>query len=157
MSSGGWFYSGDPSQSAKDQVRFLIGDTNIKDQLLTDAEINWALSQYNFVAYRAAIRCCESIILKFSRLADETVGQVKIMYSQKAKSYQSALITLRNRATMESAVPYAGGISVSDKQLNDQDNDRVRPDFTKHMMENHQIAPWTAQALWTFFPWGAFD
>lgn len=142
-------YSGNPGHSAKDQVRFLIGDTDKCDPLLQDGEIIWVLTQYENTPMNAAIRCCESIISKFSRMADEAVGQVKISFSQKAKSYNTTLQMLRSRLAMEGAVPYAGGISVSDKITQDMNTDRVRPDFTKLMMENYEIAPWvTSSEYW---------
>lgn len=149
-----WNYSGNPGFSAKDQVRYLIGDTIASKPLLNDAEIEWVLTQYQFTPMNAAIRCCEAIVAKFSRQADESVGQVKITFSQKAEAYRKLITDLRNRLAMEGAVPYSGGISKSDIQANDQNSNRVRPDFTKHMMENHQIAPWTTQTqywLWVNF------
>lgn len=146
-----WQYSGNPGYSAKDQVRFLIGDTDSKDPLLLDAEIVWVLSQYNNSPMNAAIRCCETIIAKFSRLADEQVGQVRIDFHQKAEAYTKMLTVLKSRLATEDAAFYAGGISVSDKQTQELNSDRVRPDFTKHMMENEQIAPWTTQNLGDLF------
>lgn len=146
-----WLYSGNPGYSAKDQVRFLIGDTDSTDPLLQDAEITWVLSQYNNAPMNAAIRCCEAIIAKFSRLANEAVGQVRIDFSQKAQAYTKMLTMLKTRLATEDASPYAGGISVSDKQAQTQNTDRVRPDFRKHMMENEQIAPWTTQSLLDLF------
>lgn len=151
---GKWSYSGNPAHSAKDQTRFLVGDTNIQDQLLSDEEIIWALSQYNNTPMNAAIRLCETIMSKFSRLADESVGQVKISFSQKVKGYERMMTTLRSRLAMEDAQPFAGGILVSQKQVEAQNTNRVRPDFTKHMMENDQIAPWvttSAYGLWLAF------
>lgn len=151
---GIWTYSGNPNYSAKDQTRFLVGDTNRRDQLLSDQEIEWLLSQYNNSPMNAAIRAAETIISKFSRLADETVGKVSIEFSQKAKAYATTLIMLRNRLAMEDAAPFAGGISRMQKYTNNQDSDLVRPDFTKHMMENWDIAPWTTQNehwLWLNF------
>jgi hypothetical protein len=141
-----WLYSGNPAYSAKDQVRFLIGDTDSTDQLLQDGEIEWVLSQYNDSPMNAAIRCCESIIGKFSRLANESVGQVKVNFKEKAEGYVRMLTILKSRLATEDAAPYAGGISISDKQANAQNTDRVKPDFRKHMMENEQIAPWTTQS-----------
>lgn len=41
-----WSYSGDPSTSKKDEVRFLIGDTNINQQILSDEEIEYMLKLY---------------------------------------------------------------------------------------------------------------
>lgn len=145
-----WSYSFNPGYSAKDQVRFLIGDTDKSDPILYDGEINWLVSQYGS-AMHAAIRACETIISKFSRQADEAVGQVKITFSQKAKAYGTTLDMLRSRLAMEDCAIFAGGILKSDKQLNDQNTNLVRPDFSKHMMENDQIAPWTTvpqYALW---------
>jgi len=138
-----WSYSGNPATSAKDQVRFLVGDTNPKEQLLTDQEIEFLLTTYNQFTINAAVQACEAIIGKYSRLADETVGRVSIQYSQKAKGYMTQMKLLRNRMTMSSAAPYVGGISITDKQQQAANTDRVRPDFSKHMMENYQIAPWS--------------
>lgn len=99
----------------------------------------------------AAIRCCESVVAKFSRLANEAVGQVRIDFKQKAEGYLKMQTLLKSRLATEDAAPYAGGISISDKQAQVQNTDRVRPDFRKHMMENEQIAPWTTQSLLDLF------
>lgn len=146
-----WLYSGNPGYSPKDQVRFLIGDTDQSDPLLQDAEIEWVLSQYQFSPINAAIRCCEGIVAKFSRLANEAVGQVRIDFKQKAEGYLKMMVVLKMRLATEDAAPYAGGISISDKQQQVQNTDRVRPDFRKHMMENEQIAPWTTQSQLDLF------
>lgn len=137
-----WNYSGDPADSAKDLTRFLIGDTDSTDPLLQDEEINWVLGQYNMSAINASIRCCEAIMSKFGRLADEAVGQVKISYSQKAKAYRQIAADLKVRLATEDAAPYGGGLSQSDKITQEQNKDRVKPDFSKHQQENQQISPW---------------
>lgn len=138
-----WTYSGDPSKTAKDAVRFIIGDTNMNDQLLLDAEIAYFLNQYNQAPLNAAIRCCETIITKFGRLADEAVGQVRISYSQKAKNYRDIVKDLRQRLSIEDMTPFAGGISRSQKEIVRANADRVKPDFSKHEMENKNITPRT--------------
>lgn len=146
-----WSYSNNPDASAKDQTRFLIGDTDICDQLLSDEEINWALKTYCGSPLNASIRLAEAMIAKYSRLVDETVGQVSIKYSQRLAGFQALQGLLQNRLAMEDATPYAGGISRSDKRTQEMNTDRVRPDFTKHMMENHQFAPWVSSAPFDFF------
>lgn len=151
---GTWTYSGNPNHSAKDQTRFHLGDTDPSDPLLSDEEIAWGLSQYNNSPMITASRLCENIIAKFSRMADEAVGQVKINFRQKAQNMRDLQTTLRNRVAMEECGPFAGGISVSQKQANRANTDNVRPDFTKHMMENYDIAPWVTQNerwLWLNF------
>lgn len=137
-----WSYSGDPANSPSDTVRFLIGDTEKNDQLLQDAEIKYLLNLYGGAPLNAAIRACEMIIGKFSRLADETAGQVRINFSQKAKGYRAMLTDLRMRIAIDDMTPICGGISIGDKIATSQDQDRVKPEFTKHMMENQDIAPW---------------
>ncbi len=136
-----WTYSGNPGYSAKDQVRFLIGDTSAKDPLLLDGEIDWLLSQYQNNAIAAAIRGCETIMTKFSRMSDESVGQVKISFSQKAKAYQTLVNQLRQRISIEDMTPFAGGISHAQKREEEANTDRVKPDFTKQMMDNKEYGP----------------
>ena len=52
-----WTYSGDPATSDKDAVRFLTGDTDAGDQLASDEEIAYALSQRPDVRLAAAVVC----------------------------------------------------------------------------------------------------
>lgn len=149
-----WSYSGDPSTSPKDEVRFLIGDTDQCDQILQDPEILFVLAKYNFAPMNAAIRLCETVISKYSRLCNEAVGQVRIDYKDVVANYKDTMNILRARLAMEDATPYCGGISVSDKMTNAMNPNRVRPDFTKHMMENYDLAPWTTQGnywMWLNF------
>jgi hypothetical protein len=139
----GWTYSGDPGRSAKDATRLIIGDTDPSDPLLTDLEIEYFLGLYNNAPINAGIRCCEAIMTKFARMADESVGSVKITFSQKNEAYRKMKGELQQRVAIEGAIPFCGGISVTQVRTTDQNTDRVRPDFTKHMMENDLIAPWT--------------
>jgi hypothetical protein len=145
-----WTYSGNPGSTPKDAVRFLIGDTDKDDQLLQDGEVAWVLGMFNNTPANAAIYCCDHIISKFSRMADESVGQVRISYSQKSKAYRELRKDLVYRLATTDMTPYAGGLSVSDEIVTDSNIDRVKPDFTKHMMENNQISPWVTGALKTY-------
>lgn len=142
-----WTYSGDPGSSTKDTVRFLIGDTSSKEPLLQDAEISYLLGLYNNAPNNAAIRCCEVIMAKFSRLMDESVGQVHITYSQRAEAYRKMRVDLVNRLGVQDMRPYAGGISRSDQETNALNTDRVKPVFRQHMMENQQLSPWVTGNL----------
>ncbi len=147
-----WTYTGDPSSSPKDEVRFLVGDTDDGDKLLRDEEITYALAKTGGVI-TASIRCCEMIMAKFSRLADESVGPLRIDYSQKSKGYRAMISQLRERLFVDGVTPYAGGISKTDKKFNDQQLDRVKPAFTKNEMHNPQYAANPQQQLDEFL-WG---
>jgi len=130
----GWSYSGDPSQNDKDFVRFTIGDTDVDRPLLLDKEIQHLVTVHGS-ASQASIAGARALAAKFSRQSDETVGSVSKSFSQRAKAFLDLAKSLRS-ASNRNGVPYAGGISVGDKLSNIQDDDRVKPVFTKHMQDN---------------------
>lgn len=133
-----WTYSGDPTTSARDEVRFLIGDTNENDPQLSDTEIDYLLLQTGGNAQSAALRSVEGLISQYSRLVDKSIGDLSISYSQRKASYMDLLKMLRRQASLalSSSAPYAGGISVSDKLSREADPDRVIPAFKVGMHEN---------------------
>lgn len=122
-----WSYSGNPSDSDSDAVRFLVGDVDTDNQLVSDEEIAWALAQGG--VYAAASLIAFTIAAAFSRQADKAVDSLKISYSQKSAQYSKLAGDLRYRAATDGLCPYAGGISVSDKDAVRGDSDRVRPSF----------------------------
>jgi hypothetical protein len=135
-------YSGDPSLSDKDAVRFEIADTIPSAPLLQDAEVEWAiLSEAGQPAgtpttlpagdiYRSAARCMETLSRLFAAQADTQIGQLKTAYSAQAKAYAQRAGELRAKAQGLNA-PYAGGVSRSDDQRWRQNIDLVRPAFTR--------------------------
>lgn len=132
-----WSYSGDPTSSAKDAVRFLIGDTDTNDQQLQDEEILFLLAQTSNDIYSAAILACRSIASIYSRQADQRIGDYSISASQKAAAYLALAKQLeqsQTKALIKRVKPYAGGISVSDKREDEENPDRVQPAFTRRDM-----------------------
>ena len=130
-----WTYTGDPSSSNKDEVRFLAGDTDFDSQLVTDEEIAYAIAQ-EANNRMAAVRVARAIAAKFSRDVDKAVGDLKISLSQRYKQYVALISTLESEAAIYGAVPFAGGISVSQKDTLEDDSDRVQPSFKRGMHDN---------------------
>ena len=126
-----WSYSGDPGASDLDEVRFLIGDTDTDDQQLSDEEINYLLTSTGSVQ-AAALEAARSLWAKYSRMVDQKTGDIDIKYSQRKDAY-AALIRQLQLGMLP--VPYAGGISEDDKQVDEADSDVVQPAFTRGMME----------------------
>lgn len=149
-----WSYTGNPGASAKDQLRFLIGDTDECDQLLQDGELTWLLTQYNNTPMNAAIRACEILMMKFGRLVDESVGSVSLSYSQRVAAFTKLQVMLRNRLATEDCSWFAGGISISQEITVNANTDRVRPAFTRDMMDNWQLSPWIQGTGSPGFWWG---
>lgn len=77
-----WTYT--PVLRDLDRVRLEIGDTNEKEPLLQDEEVEFALSLKRNVLAAAAM-CCEVIARKLAAKAEESVGDLSIRY--KADEY----------------------------------------------------------------------
>lgn len=120
----------------KDQVRLLIGDTLTTDPQMQDEEIAYYLTQRSSV-YGAAAECCRTLQARFSRSVDQKGGDTETKYSQLAKAYGIKAIEFEQKAAAAGAgKPYAGGISIADKQAQEQNTDRVAPQFQIGMDEN---------------------
>lgn len=127
-------YSGDPSASPADRVRFLLGDTAANDMLLSDGEVAYLLDQASGDAMRAAIAGCYAILARLSPNVDETVGSVSVTVSQRRANYTSLLSSLMSQSATGTGLTYrayAGGTSYADKAANDCDTDRVAPFFRR--------------------------
>ncbi len=81
----------------------------------------------------ASVRVARAIAAKFSRLADKKVGDLSLSYSQKATQYFALADELESDANIFGAAPFAGGISVTNKDTVEDDDDRVKPTFRKGM------------------------
>ena len=127
-----WSYSGDPSSSDRDALRFLVGDTDTSDQQLSNEELAYLLTEHGAVR-PAGIAACRAMIGKYARLVDQSTGSIRISYSQRIKHYQFLLGEIRRGRLV---APYAGGISVSDAETVNEDTDRAAPTFSVGMHDN---------------------
>ena len=140
-----WTYGGDPSANARDAIRFLIGDTDTNDQLLNDAEIAWINNQVTgsdtatTALYESAWRAMVAVASKFSRLADQAVGDLKVDLFQKATNARAQADELKALALREGNVPtpYAGGLTVSDKDIDRENSDMVQPSFWQGQFDDY--------------------
>lgn len=124
------------------QVRYLVGDTKPTDQQVQDEEILFALTQRPSI-YGAAAIVCRSLASRLSREADVVDKDLRTQLSARAKAYSLRASEYEVKASVRGgAVPYAGGISISDKVMNEADTDRVQPAFTIDMDDNYlPVAP----------------
>ena len=142
-------YTGDPSTSDKDSVRFEIQDTNPDSPLLQDAEITWCILAETGTAaatpatiaetnphgfYSACARAMETLARLFSAQADTEVGSLRTTYSKQAAGYTKRAQELRAKA-QAFGEPYAGGQSITEKQAASQDADAVQPAFRRSQFD----------------------
>lgn len=128
-----WSYSGRPGSSNKDTVRFLIGDTNPKDKLLDDCEIEYLISSEG-TPERAAICAAETIAAMFSRDFD---GKSNRTTSSKiAEQYHKLSKRLRAKYAHRPFVPFVGGLKNSDKKTHEADGSTVSPFFDRDLHDS---------------------
>lgn len=112
-----WTYSGDPTDSAKDEIRFLTGDTNSADQQISDEEVAYILSihpqQAGYANYYAAAMAARQVASKYTNAINKSVGSLSINLSSKreqwtelAKSLEEAANSGRNAVV---GAPVLGG------------------------------------------------
>lgn len=130
-----WTYSGNPATNSKDKVRWLTGDTRTAEQLASDEEIAYALTQEPNV-YLAAALVCEAIAARFAR--DESVSATGTSFSRggRATEYQARADSLRKRKRVSKTRPTAGGIEQSEKDTAAADISLVARTFRTGMHDN---------------------
>lgn len=132
-----WTYSGDPTSSARDQLRYRIGDTDQSSPLLSDEELDFELAEVSGSVARAAPSAAEEILSRFARQVDKSVGDLRISASQRHAQYARTVAKLK-KSLRRGAAPWAGGISVSDKESRAADTDSVEPAFSRDL---HSFPP----------------
>jgi hypothetical protein len=124
----------------KDKIRALIGDTDTNDQIISDEEIAFFLTQSGNI-YGAAARTCRAIAAKFSRRTDIEVEGVSDKMSQLVKHY-NALATsydIDSGKFGSTINPVVTGISRSEMRTVRQNSDRVDPAFTMTQFDNRWV------------------
>jgi len=130
-------YSGDPANSTRDAVRFMVQDTDQADYFLENAEIDWLISEES-TTKAAAARAAKAIATQFARLADTDIESVSVKYSQKQRQYLQMATRLEIEAASGSGVasPDVNGVSIGDMESVREDDDRPRDRFYRGQFDN---------------------
>lgn len=99
-----WSYV-DPGSSTKDNVRFIIGDTEADFPLLQDAEINFALDISGGHVYKAAESCLGAILAKMAKQVSTTLGPERIDAEKRYNHYKDLLDRIKAERRGHSAYP----------------------------------------------------
>ena len=150
MDAREWSYSGDPTNSTRDNIRFLVDDTNPADKLLTDAEVDYCLGA-QATTLLAAVQAAGAVLAKFSRLVSQTISKgdekrASTSYSDRAKQYREhvydVLVSKAGGASAMLPIPesvFVGGASKADKTARRQDDDRVQTQFNVDMFTGYDL------------------
>ena len=132
-------YSGNPGDSALDEVRFLIQDTDTNDQLLSDEEINYLLNAYNDDAFGAAVAAVTSLIAQASRVQEEskTVGDLSLSVKSGARLEQWHALLNRLQAERFRRYPAAPVVNANSLLATaDREEEDEGSDFVVGQMDN---------------------
>lgn len=110
-----WNYSGDPAVSDLDAVRYYVQDTDESDQLVSDEEIAFMLSQWSGVndsTIYVASMIAENIAGKFAREVAYSADGVSVGTSELQDKYRQLAVSLRDQYARMTvgAGPYVGGV-----------------------------------------------
>jgi hypothetical protein len=125
-------------ESAKDEVRFLVGDTLANDPLITDEEILRALVSWPN-PHLAAASIADALSARFAREVSHSADGQSYSASDISKQYLALADRLRaeaRRQLAKGALPYAGGISHAEREKDDQDSDLIDHSFRSHMHDH---------------------
>ena len=133
-------YNNSPESDPIDEVRLLIGDNDESNEILSDEEISYYIVRRG-AGLPAALGCAYALQAKFSKLADETAGDVEVKWSQRAREAARLAESLQRQLSGSdaSAIPsgvYAGGISISDMESRNANTDRVVGRFSIGSMDS---------------------
>lgn len=120
-------------------VRFLVGDTDISDQQVSNEEITFSLDIAGDNIYGAASIVANALASKYSRLVDvELDGALKESLSQLSKNYFNLSIKLKDegKKSGSSFGVVAGGILITKMNINNLKTNRVKPAFYKDQFKN---------------------
>jgi len=133
----GWTYSGRPDSSTKDEVRFLVGDVYLDNQIVSDEEIGYSLSVHSIVQ-KAAAMVCRAIAARFSSKVSMSAAGVSKSCSDLSKAYEQRAKELESSAQgiVPFVLPSFGGNSKLKKETLAANEDAVQPSFFKGMSDN---------------------
>ncbi len=134
-----WSYSGDPSASPQDEVRFLLGDTNSSNELISDEEIAYLLTKYGS-ALSAAQQGARAISAKVSSQVDESTGEMSKSKGALAERYRLLAEELKSQIADGDIDMFAGGISIADIESRQEDTDRPSDQFEVGMNDDKRIS-----------------
>lgn len=127
-----------PVDTPKDQVRLTIGDTDVTNAMLQDEEITYYLTEEGGNVLQASARAAGAIAAKFARLVATSVGDVRVEAQQQFEHYRDMASDLSDQAVRHggTAVPYAGGLTVTDVGTRRDNTELVDPFFTRTTGDN---------------------
>lgn len=131
-------YTNNPFNNPVDRIRLMVGDisTSTSGEFLDDVQYLYLLSVAPNQYSAAALTCTVLAAKNGGNAITKKVGDLS--YTKGDASYYNALKTQFTimSALQPSGAPYAGGITISDKQNVEADANRVQPFFHREIFDD---------------------
>ena len=125
-------FTNNPAGSNRDLLRTLLKDTSSGSAKFSDEALDWFLANSANVWYAAAEAADGLAAHLVSGGGSKQVGDLRIDYAGGAAGWRSAAQRWRIRGNRD-AKPFAGGVTVSDKDTEKADTNRAAPAFSVGM------------------------
>ena len=135
-----WTYSGNPANSSSDAVRFLVGDTDTTDQLISNEEIAYLVTVHGNIR-RVASESARAIAAKFARLMSRSIGGLQADFSAKYRQYLELADNLLAKDELAPVSPFISGFGRSAKEAIELDTDRETTFGRKGQHDNPRAYP----------------
>lgn len=122
-----WSYSGDPSDSDLDAIRFFVQDTDSEDQFISNEEIEFLIDLWNPVYgnnMMIAAMVAEAISAKFAREVSYSADGVAVGVQELQQKYDALAASLRDQYKQ---YDIGAGTMVEGVLYSDGDDPMVRP------------------------------
>ena len=128
-----WSYGNAPDTTTaagkRDAVRLFAEENDTTNQRVTNEEIDFLLTQEANV-YMAAAACCELVAARIGPISMKRVGDLVINYNESYYREHAAFLRARGQTYQTLSV---GGVSVSDKQVLEGDDDWLKFRFHRNL------------------------
>jgi hypothetical protein len=134
FAGGTWTYTDDPENVPLDAVRSAIGDTDSTNPQLSDAQIMYRLGTAADSVRGATMALLLDLAAAYAGAADTSELDLSVKLSQISAGYLRLYDKLKEEGeitALASAVPFAGGISRTDRDNRNANPDRLRPSFDR--------------------------
>ena len=124
-----WSYD-DSLPTARDKVRFRIGDIDTDRQLLQNETIDALLTEYNDGVLRTSVVAVRSILAQLARDIDRSVLGISGSIDQATEHFRALLAELVGEMNTAGGI-YPGVLSVANERIMNDQNGRTykAPDF----------------------------
>lgn len=118
--------------AARDKIRFLIGDTDTNNQMISDEEIAAGITLWGSNNYHVAYNLCEGLAAKYSFQVDTSASGLSVAASQRAQAFHARAQWIKQQALTSGDIAptiYVGGVVEDDNETLDDDSTLVQPQF----------------------------